>query len=233
MSIKHIYHVKPGTAFFVLIVLSFFVFSCDGSNNKQEEKETEQVGELNKTKLNTYRIEYNTLTKIEGVEIRGKVLQWIDLKNKRFRVEVEDGTGITLNKHVRKSLLLGDNKWTCVIDLSTNTGLKFDSDTYYDNPLQRIKEFDEVNFEKNLKRENGKITGVEILLGKKCTIVELSVNQEHQFVAMKAWYYNGIPLKMITQFNAMVATSFEENIEIPEENLKIPNNITFMEISDM
>lgn len=224
---------KPQTILYLFVALFFFAYSCNGNKQEKETKVTEPATEVLNPTTGSFKIEYNTLTQVEGMEMKGRVLQWIDLKNKRFRMEMENEMGLTSNKQVMKSLLIGNDEWTWVIDLSSNTGLKFNSASYDDNPLQKIKNEDETDFEEAIKNENGKIVGTETVLGKKCTIVSLPLKHGENRSTMKAWYYHGIPLKIVAPFYTMEATSFEENVEIPEENLKVPDNITFMEMPDM
>lgn len=214
---------------FALLIL--FTLSCQNNAKQEKQQKTKVVENVRKSSLHSYKVTYKTLTDANGMQLKGTTMQWVDLKNNRFRMETESEIGISGNNQEMKSLVIGDGEWIWIVDLTSKMGYKSASETYEDNPFENIK--DETTFEETIENESGKIVGTEQFLRKKCTVVEIPTLKGGDQSTMKAWYYKGIPLKMITPFYSMEAISFDENIEIPESELKVPENINFMEMPNM
>jgi len=92
--------------------------------------------------------------------------------------------------------------------------------------LENNDDLGEVGLEM-LKQMGGKKIGTGEVAGKSCDIWEI------ESIGTKAWIWNAITLKaeinMMGMTIIMTAKSVKANVSVPEEKLKIPDGITFIE----
>ena len=122
----------------------------------------------------------------------------------------------------------GKDIW--VVDLLTNTGTKSDIafQTGVGRNMTEGKSDEELHqMERKVITDMGAtITGYETFLGKKCMTFNWGTTKFSQ--------YKGIPLKSdVTQTGVLtlleMATSFDENINVPASKFEIPQNIEFQQ----
>lgn len=116
--------------------------------------------------------------------------------------------------------------WQYNIDLLTNSGTKT-KNTFLESLVENSDgDLEEPGLEM-FRSMGGKMTGTEELLGKSCNVWEL------ESMGTKVWVWKNIPLKSETEMMGLTilrtAIRLEENIDIPQEMLKIPDNIEFTE----
>jgi len=128
-------------------------------------------------------------------------------------------------KRQELSILDGDNQYT--IDLTKKTGIKmknpFLSQALTDSDDEAIIKLGE----KMMAEEGGKKIGTETVAGKECDVWEIKK------MNAKTWVWKALPLKF--EMNGMgmklgmVATSIQENVDIPAEKLAVPEGIKITE----
>lgn len=135
-------------------------------------------------------------------------------------------TTITVGQFSKTANLLSiyDRDWQYVINLDSKTGTKSKS------PLKELREeladqqyFNELGEQAILKMGGLKI-GTEEYMGKECTVYDF------RNIGMRAWYWKWILLKSETRSGpvniVVTARKIEEDVRIPEERFRVPNDIT-------
>lgn len=124
-----------------------------------------------------------------------------------------------------KTITILEGKMIYSIDLATNTGTKME------NPMFAGFEGDDMQQmgEQMMKQLGGEKTGTETILDKTCDVWEIKQ------MGSKTSVWKSIPLK--TEVNmgmqmSITAVSIEE-VDVPQEKLKIPEGITFKEGADL
>ncbi len=135
-------------------------------------------------------------------------------------------TTITVGQFSKTANLLSiyDRDWQYVINLDSRTGTKSKS------PIKELREelanqqyFNELGEQAILKMGGLKI-GTEEYMGKECMVYDF------RNIGMRAWYWKWILLKSETRSGpvniVVTARKIEEDVRIPEERFRIPDDIT-------
>ncbi len=176
--------------------------------------------------LRSYIITYKTTVDQDQLKSQSVMTQWIDNVNNRFAVQTKTNTEIGERKLSGESLMIQNDGWSYVINLTEKSGFKSKSPVdetlikTYTRP-SNIKQF-----RKMIEDENGKVVGNEVFLSKQCLVVEIAETVEEGVKLLtKMWYYNGIPLKMVNKYATMEAITFDENVSIPLDKFQVPVDV--------
>lgn len=123
------------------------------------------------------------------------------------------------------TMALLKGKYQYNIDLDKKTGNKIDNpflQQMNQSAAEQGKDLTDAG-EEMMKQMGGKKIGTEMFLGKKCDVWEIKQ------MSTKVWVYKGIALKTESNMAGMkmtkVATSFQENVKIPEIKFTIPKDV--------
>ncbi len=176
--------------------------------------------------LRSYIITYKTTVDQDQLKSQSVMTQWIDNVNNRFAVQTKTNTEIGDRKLSGESLMIQNDGWSYVINLTEKSGFKSKS------PVDEIliktytRPSDVKQFRKMIEDENGKVVGNEVFLSKQCLVVEIAeATEEGAKLLTKMWYYNGIPLKMVNKYATMEAITFDENVLIPLDKFQVPVDV--------
>jgi hypothetical protein len=129
------------------------------------------------------------------------------------------------------NLTLLDGEFTYAVDLVKKTGTK--AKTPMMEALMRKAESENQDLtdigKDMMVQMGGKVIGEEEILGKTCQIWEISN------MKTKTWIWNGITLKSETNMmgtQTSEATSIEVDVDIPEDKVTLPSDITIGDIGN-
>jgi len=131
-------------------------------------------------------------------------------------------------EEVSNRLSINTREYMWIVDMETKTGQRYDSyfseDLYSDFDLTDDKIVKE-ELEKSIVEYGGEYLGMEMFLGRNCHV--------YTVWGTTTWLYHGIALKMITEFEGlkteMIATLYEENIDVPATTFVVPEEVTIEE----
>ncbi len=131
-------------------------------------------------------------------------------------------------KQESKSINYLQGYWQYNIDQTTNSATKT-KNTILESLVDNSEDGDLVVIGKEMFTSmGGELIGEEDVIGKPCEIWEL------KSVGTKVWVWKNIPLKTETNMMGIsiirIATSVEENTDVPSSKLEIPTDIEFKEI---
>jgi len=133
-------------------------------------------------------------------------------------------------KSTEQTMMLIDGDWSYNIDLKSKEGTRVNLKKASEAMMKRTGSQNIHDFgKKAVKKMGGVKKGTEVVLGKKCEVIE--------FPNMKAWVYKQIPLKSTANFGGMemnyTATSIKENASIPKGKLTIPKGVKITDAPDI
>lgn len=180
--------------------------------------------------IETFYIEFEVATNVQGMKNVMKTSQWVDVKNQRYAMIAETITEMGGMKQSNTSQVFYVDGWTTIVDAQNKMAFRVKNESGFESPLENIQPDNEEDFNVAIELAGGKIVGSENQLGYKCTVVELPDYSEGETIPTKIWYYKGIPLRIENELQTMVVKEFKENVEIPADKLKVPEGITVSEM---
>lgn len=201
--------------FVILLVTSFVITNA-------QEKGDRYV-------IKSGHIEYQLTGNIKGT----KTIWWDDYGNKS-REEINTVSEIKIFGMTSKeethtiSITIGNLYWTA--NMKDKTGTKGKSELYDESKeiAENMTEAEAKQLEKDLMDNlNGEKLGNEQFMGRTCEV--------YSIMGVKSWIYKAVPLKtegkVLGVESNEVATTFEENVSVPESKFKPIAGIEYQEIN--
>jgi len=208
----------------LLALLAMFIISCGSSEsneNKTDEQTTEESTTKNVDQDKKYEIESGYVKyKMSMMGMETKVTQYFkDYGKIEATVTEMEMMG---KKMTTNSLRKDDYFYSYTDEQKQGTKLKMEDETIADGEMAKIDE-------ETILAQGGKKLASEEILGKECTVFELSTDTEKS----KFWIWKSLVLKMTaTQNNmevTMEATEVKETSDFPSGIFDVPGDIEFIE----
>lgn len=163
--------------------------------------------------------------KISGQSNGTEEFYWNGFGQKEAR-HTETTVNIFGIKQRTRSLLIIDGNWAYSYNPKTNTATKIN----YQEMTKNMAGKTLAGYSDSMiEAYGGKKVGTEKVLGKKCTVYELT-----NFNNYKVWIWKGLPLKMESNFMEfdylMEAVDIQENAHFDQAKLTLPNGARIEEI---
>lgn len=203
----------------LLSAIAFIFISCGGDKSKAGSNNNEAAD------YSSIVVTYANSVDMMGVKTTTNETIWNDLANNRKATYTTTETNFLGKSTKEETLQIEDGDWAYNINLNDKTGTKSnlkemkDMATAMAVGLSMSGDLKDIKSLKDFVEKNGgKMLPNETILGKECTVYEV--------MGSKQWLYKGMVLKATMGDKVIMnAVKVEENVNIPDDKFKIPEDV--------